>query len=349
MQADIKKLILKKIEKTGELTITDIQEEIDVSRQAVHKHLKKLLEDGKIRKIGSTRGAKYILSGKEPPTIHRIRRTYRREGLQEDKVLESVQISLNLQTEINSNAREIFSYAFTEILNNAIEHSQSGKILIKVELLNYDITFTVRDYGVGIFIHMKDRLGLLSEEASIQELLKGKATTDPEHHTGEGLFFTSRMADKLKISSYRLTLVFDNKADDIFTGIIRFSKGTDVNFIISRSTKKSLTASFNEYAGKDYDYTFAKTSVKVNLFSGDQSRFISRSIARRLLYRLDQFEEIIIDFSGVKIIGQGFADQIFRVFQNQNPHLKIKPINASDAVKIMIAHVSPKNNNHSLQ
>jgi hypothetical protein len=196
---------------------------------------------------------------------------------------------------------------------------------------------------------MKDRLGLLSEEASIQELLKGKATTDPEHHTGEGLFFTSRMADKLKISSYRLTLVFDNKADDIFTGIIRFSKGTDVNFIISRSTKKSLTASFNEYAGKDYDYTFAKTSVKVNLFSGDQSRFISRSIARRLLYRLDQFEEIIIDFSGVKIIGQGFADQIFRVFQNQNPHLKIKPINASDAVKIMIAHVSPKNNNHSLQ
>lgn len=343
MKVDIKKLLLEKIKTKGRFTIKDIQEEIDISRQAIHRHIKKLLEEEKIIKIGTTRGAKYIASNRKIETTQRIRRIYSRIGLQEDKILQSVFLSLNLKKQINSNAQEIFSYAFTEILNNAIEHSQSEKILIEIDILRYDITFTIRDYGIGIFYHIKNRLGLPSIEASMQELLKGKVTTDPEQHTGEGLFFTSRSADNLEISSHRSTLVFDNKLEDIFSGAIRYCKGTKVCFYISKNTRRHLDTAFDKYAGKDYDYVFSKTSVHVKLYSSVQSPFVSRSIAKRLLNRLDQFEEIIIDFSGVKMIGQGFADQIFRVFQKQHPHIKIESVNTSEAIQAMISHVVSMN------
>ncbi len=341
MQTELYKLIFKLIKKQGEFTVNDIRQKTGISRQAIHKHIKKLLEDGKLQKIGSTRGAKYVKPGRSPDITHTIRRSYQVKGLQEDDVLQSVQLGLNLRSNINSNARQIFSYAFTEVLNNAIDHSQSVRVYIDVELKRYDIAFTIRDYGVGIYYHMKNRLGLPSEETSLQELIKGKATTDPERHTGEGLFFTARSADFLKIASHRLALLFDNKTHDVITETIGFRKGTGVDFRVSRNTKRKLADSFDEFAGKEYDYTFSKTSVRVKLFSRDNDRFISRSIAKRILHRLDQFEEIVIDFSDVKSIGQGFADQIFRVFRQQHPHIKIIPVNTSEAIRAMIAHVSP--------
>jgi len=340
MKKKIEKLIASKLKTRGAFTAKDLQDEIGISRQAIHKHIKKMLEEGKIRKVGSTRGARYVKPEKIPDIITRLRRTYPIQDLQEDEVLQSVQLNLNLQSQINKNAREIFSYVFTEILNNAIDHSQSEKVNIQIALEKYEIVSTISDYGVGIYQHMKDRLGLPSEEASLRELLKGKATTDPERHTGEGLFFTSRSTDMLRIASHRLSLTFDNKINDIFTETIRFRKGTKVNFRISRNTKRKLTDSFNTFAGKEFDYTFSKTSVRVKLYSRREERFMSRSIAKRILHRLDTFEEVIIDFADVTIIGQGFADQIFRVFRREHPHVKIIPVNTTEAISAMIAHVS---------
>jgi len=339
MQSKLDKLIQNKLRKQGEFTIKELSAELGISRQAIHKHVKNFLNHGTIKKIGSTRGTKYVKTDRSDTTTHQLRRTYQTKELHEDEVLESVKIALDLRHQMNTNAREIFSYAFTEILNNAIEHSQSERVLIHIELKTYTISCTIRDYGVGIFAHMQDRLGLPSEEVSLQELIKGKATTDPERHTGEGLFFTSRSTDLLQITSHRLSLIFDNKVKDIFTSIHRFLKGTDVDFSISRNTKRNLTDSFNEFAGMEYDYTFSKTSVKVKLFARDRERFLSRSIAKRIVHRLEQFEEIIIDFTNVPMIGQGFADQIFRVFPQQHPHVKIIPKNANRAINTMIRHV----------
>ena len=36
---------------------------------------------------------------------------------------------------------------------------------------------------------------------------------------------------------------------------------------------------------------------------------------------------------------QGFADEIFRVFQNAHPDIVLRPINANEAVLGMIQHV----------
>jgi anti-sigma regulatory factor (Ser/Thr protein kinase)/biotin operon repressor len=343
MNNRINQIIFKKLDSSGEFTIKEIQDEANVSRQAIHKHVKELLKEGKIVKIGITRGVKYVMANKVLESFDFFNHSYINSALQEDKVLDSVKFSLMLKKQINLNANEIFTYAFTEILNNAIEHSNSERIAVEVKLLSHDITFQIRDYGIGIFTNIKNKYNLDSMDASIQELLKGKTTTMPDHHSGEGLFFTSRVSDLMEISSQKFIVGFNNNDDEIFTGSIRALKGTNVFFSISRNTKKKLKDTFDAFAGQDYDFTFSKTSVKVKLFEVEKNRFVSRSIAKRLLFRLDQFEEIVIDFSGVNMIGQGFADEIFRVFKNQHPKIKLKPVNASEGITAMILHVSPNN------
>ncbi|GAH25948.1 unnamed protein product, partial [marine sediment metagenome] len=77
------------------------------------------------------------------------------------------------------------------MLNNAIEHSESKKVEIIIERRKNNIIFEVRDWGVGIFNNIMNKKGLSSEMDAIQDLLKGKQTTAPSYHSGEGIFFTS--------------------------------------------------------------------------------------------------------------------------------------------------------------
>ena len=67
--------------------------------------------------------------------------------------------------------------------------------------------------------------------------------------------------------------------------------------------------------------------------------WISRSRARSLLSLYDGMGEVIIDFEGMSTIGQGFADEMFRVHRNSYPEMKLTPINMNGAVKDMIIHV----------
>jgi len=43
-----------------------------------------------------------------------------------------------------------------------------------------------------------------------------------------------------------------------------------------------------------------------------------------------------MDFAAVKSIGQGFADEIFRVFALANPAVQLIPVNANEQVTSMI-------------
>jgi len=73
-----------------------------------------------------------------------------------------------------------------------------------------------------------------------------------------------------------------------------------------------------------------------------KTNLISRAEAKRLLVNLDKFKEIILDFKGVKTLGQGFADEVFRVFKNKYPKIKITTTNLSPTLEIMIRHVVDK-------
>jgi hypothetical protein len=64
--------------------------------------------------------------------------------------------------------------------------------------------------------------------------------------------------------------------------------------------------------------------------------FVSRSEARRILEGLDRFREVIVDFEGVPSVGQGFADEVFRVFPSRHPGVRLVPIRMNDEVNFFV-------------
>lgn len=77
------------------------------------------------------------------------------------------------------------------------------------------------------------------------------------------------------------------------------------------------------------------TRTVVKLF-GLGRDFVARSEARRLLHGLEVFREVVVDFDGVRGIGQGFADEIFRVFGREHPEVRLVPVNMNEAVQFFV-------------
>ena len=109
-----------------------------------------------------------------------------------------------------------------------------------------------------------------------------------------------------------------------------------VGFWISKRSRRKLQHIFERYAPEDFDYRFSKTDVRVRLLRDDS---ISWSEARRLLHGLDKFGQVRLDFAAVKQLGQGFADEIFRVWMTAHPRISVQVRNLSPRLQPMIAHV----------
>ncbi|HYC34375.1 MAG TPA: DUF4325 domain-containing protein, partial [Candidatus Paceibacterota bacterium] len=230
----------------------------------------------------------------------------------------------------------IFTFAFSEMFNNAIEHSQSKIIGVEVAVRDGKLSFIVEDSGIGVFRNIMKKRDLHSEMEAIQDLLKGKTTTMPKSHSGEGIFFTSRSADLFLLNSFGYELTVTVK--DVKIRHIPLSKrGTRVIFEISMDSKLHLTDVFKKFTNltADSNYGFDKTEIRVKLYTMGGVH-ISRSQARRILSGLEKFKIIMLDFEGVPIVGQAFVDEIYRVFQNTHPDIQIKEENMSEGVRFMV-------------
>jgi len=89
----------------------------------------------------------------------------------------------------------------------------------------------------------------------------------------------------------------------------------------------------------DESLEFNKTDILVSLAPLYGSRLISRSQAKRVTQHLEQFTSITLDFKHVESVGQGFVDELFRVYQNTRPTFLIKYSNANEDVEYMIKRV----------
>jgi len=322
------------IENKGSATGPELAQHLGITRQAVSLHLRQLIAAGDVFKTGSTRAARYF-SSSAAPKARRIKRDLALVGLDESVVYENIAITLNL-TRLPSNVEAIVHYAFTEMLNNAIDHSMSDRCTIEVCLDANKVSFSVKDGGIGVFCSIAEKLDLRDEPSAMIELLKGKTTTMPQAHSGEGIFFVSRSADRLVLRSHRLQVEWDRDRDDVFVSDPRSTKGTLVQFEIRRDSRTRLEEVFAEFAPEQYDFQFEKTRVLVKLLRED---YVSRSEAKRLLHNLDKFSEIELDMRDVAHVGQGFADEIFRVFASAHPEIDIRTTNASKGVDAMLRHI----------
>jgi len=335
---DVKKLILKKIAAKKTIKVSDIVKASGFSRGYVNRFFQELKNKGKIILIGKANQAHYVLAKEKSflqarKSILNIRRIVNNRGISEDFILDQIKKESGIFLDLPKNISNILDYAFSEMLNNAIVHSKSKKIEIKMGKAKNNVFFEVRDWGVGIFNNLIKKRKLKNEFEAVQDLLKGKQTTAPKEHTGEGIFFTSKVGDMLIIQSSNKKIIFNNILDDIFIKDVKYTIGTKVNFLISTKSKINLSNIFKRYS--EGAFIFNTTRTRVSLYKLD-SDFISRSQARRILSGLDKFKRIILDFKGVDTVGQAFADEVFRVWKKRHPNIKIEYKNANSNIVFMI-------------
>ncbi|MBK7891733.1 MAG: DUF4325 domain-containing protein [Bdellovibrionales bacterium] len=333
LTAETLKSWLKQLPRSASITSPDVVKRFGVSRSTAARILKASVEEGVLERSGSTKNAAYSLAlTKKRPRAHDLNISKSLIGLAEDRVFDDVSMRLGLQSRLSSQTFRIAQYAFSEMLNNAIDHSMSKTAEIHVVLESGTFKFKIRDHGVGIFRKIRQTFTLPDNEAAIEHLLKGKQTTAPDAHSGQGIFFTSKIADLFAIRSEQFELTIDNNKKDLRLGTIRNLKGTEVLFSVKTQTRRSLEKLFQEYANDDFEFDRSKYPIRIL----QQTGAVSRSQARRLTFGLEQFDRIIFDFSGVKELGQGFADELFRVFQSRHPKIVLEVRNANAAVDFMI-------------
>lgn len=338
---DIKSLILKKISEAGKVKVADIVKITGFSRAYVSRFFQGLKEEGKIVLLDRANKARYILAEKESVlkekkeilTAHRL---LRNKQLSEDAVLDDIKKNTGIFLHLTKNIRQITDYAFTEMLNNAIEHSNSKTIKVFIKRDKGTVIFDIIDKGIGIFKHIIKKRRLKSELEAIQDLIKGKQTTAPREHTGEGIFFTSKAGDILIIRGSKKKLIFNNILDDIFIKDTKVIKGTKVTFIIGLNSKNNLDKIFRKHS--EGLFSFGKTKVAVKLYK-IKTDYISRSQARRILSGLEKFKTITLDFKGVDAVGRSFADEVFRVWGKRHPDISINYQNANKNIDFTIKRI----------
>ncbi|MDP2599457.1 MAG: DUF4325 domain-containing protein [Deltaproteobacteria bacterium] len=333
---DTKVLILKLAGTRPFIRSQDILKRKNISRQTLAQHFRELIREGKLIKEGETRNARYILASKAKQKAEKgplFKKFFLTKGLEEDRVFNEINFKMNLKKHLSGAGLEIVQFAFTEMLNNAIEHSGASRVFVEVICDGLDLRFRVEDKGVGAFENLKRTYKLRDHFEACELMLKGKQTTAPKFHTGQGIFFTSKIADYFTLDSARLHLIVDNTLPDLFLEEVKKIQGTHVSFRIKQKSRKNLKALFDEYT--DSDFEFDKTHITVHLIRKEGS-YVSRSEAKRILFGLEQFKRIVLDFKNITGIGQGFADEIFRVFQNQHPKITLEPVHMTDGVRFMI-------------
>jgi anti-sigma regulatory factor (Ser/Thr protein kinase) len=339
-----KEQIIQITGENGELRSKDITERFSVSRQYVNSLISELVSSGKLVKIGSTRKAFYTTPeyAKSHEEIFPLRyiKSFKNKGVEEHRVFSKILESFLALKSLPENIQSIFAFAFSEMLNNAIEHSKSPRINLEVSVQNGMLSFVVEDSGVGVFRNVMRERNLRSEMEAVQDILKGKTTTMPKSHSGEGIFFTSKAGDIFTLNSFGDELTIDNRTPEAaisFQKVNKIKRGTRVSFQISVNSDRHLNQVFKKYTniGDGSDYGFDKTEIRVNLYAVG-GILISRSQARRILSGLEKFNIILFDFDKVPTVGQAFADEVFRVFHNSYPNIKLETENMSEGVKFMV-------------
>ena len=328
----IKEFLLKIIS-IGENPYKAMENNFKISRQTVSKYLNELVEKNYITKNskGNYTINFYISESK----------IYKNKNLEEDIVYD--ELIKKYEIDKKNNVKHILVYAFTEMLNNAIEHSEGTEISIHYAENYFNIFVIIKDNGIGIFRKIVRDHNLKNENEAIFELKKGKLTSDAENHSGEGIFFTSKVVDYFLISSFNKT--FSSGSDEYFYSIEqnreRTIKGTEVILVLNKNTERTTKEIFDEYTSDDF--VFNKTKITVHLAKDYLGHdFVSRSLAKRILMNVEKFKVIVLDFENIDNIGQGFADEVFRVFKNKNPDITIVPINMNEEIEFMINRAMKK-------
>lgn len=324
----IKQYLLERITSNDSSPTKTVAETCNINLSTVHSYIKELISDNIIRKI--KRGQYELVSQNYTYTLSR-----KNGDLQDDMYALAHCLSPHI-SHLAQNVQDIWSYVFSEMINNVMDHSAAeiAKIIIIQDYLKTEVV--IFDNGVGIFEKIKDHFNFNTLDDAICELFKGKLTTDTENHSGEGIFFSSKLMDSFFIFSSG-KIFTNNKFDDSIIMDMKFQEqtGTCVMMELSNFSHKTTKEVFDSFANEDGNFIKTRLPLK-NIFDSSP---VSRSQAKRISNRLEKFKEVIIDFDEITWMGQGFAHQLFVLFPKNHPEISITPINMNEDITKMYNHV----------
>jgi anti-sigma regulatory factor (Ser/Thr protein kinase) len=314
-------------DRRGEVQNRDVARALRVSPATAHRLLQALVIGGVLERRGKGRATRYRLRG--------VRRRFRLVGLDEHRAWEDVAAEIARIRPLETDAARSLAYAASEILNNAVDHSDGRTVEVAVRFEQGGGTVTtVRDDGVGVFRRVCEDFGYATPADAIVQLEKGKLTSDPTRHSGEGLFFSSKAVTRFRLESQGTAWIVDNQVRDSGIGPSEVRRGTRVQLEMVPGYVRPLEDLFAAYTDPQ-SLQFTRTRATIKL-AGLGKTLVSRSEAKRLLARLAEFQHVTLDFSGVEVAGQGFCDEVFRVFARAHPKVALEPVGMSDTVAFMV-------------
>ncbi len=332
---DVREFILRNVTGNPATVNALAAKKFGLSRTAINRYTRRLIDESLLSATGKTSARRYQLVN----FADEVFKIDVFDGLAEDQVWRFH--ILPLMEGVKQNIVDLCHYGFTEMLNNVVDHSASEKCFISYQQNYCEIRMMVIDYGIGVFEKIERDFNLADPRTALLELSKGKLTSDEKRHAGEGIFFTSRMFDIFYMSSGELNYVRSRQAGHDW--LVEADEqanarlGTAISMIISTDAAWRPSDVFNEYRGAEIG--FRKTHVPVLLGKYPNEELVSRSQAKRLLARFEDFSEVMLDFQGIAEIGQPFADEIFRVYRDMHPRTLVVATRANPEIEKMIEYV----------
>jgi anti-sigma regulatory factor (Ser/Thr protein kinase) len=322
-----------------------IQREFALSSAQLGRYLKRMELAGLIASSGYGKGKKYAVSTplKTSTDNYPLKRTYMLSDahkIGEDAIFQEfvAPVAFNYP----KNVHAILRHCMTELINNAIDHSHGKELRLELYVKDRLLHVSIIDDGIGAFASIKKHFQLDSVLDAAAEMAKGKRTTDRNHHAGEGIYFSQRMTNEFTISANGVAYRFNRLQDDWAIKIVPEQAGTAITLTIDQFAKYSPKDIFQKYTDEDFRFVKSDSFIVLPYVLAVKGNMISRSEAKKLMAGAEEFEHVEIDFLNVDEIGQGFADEIFRVYRLQHPNIKISFRNCNKAVSMMISHVLNK-------
>jgi anti-sigma regulatory factor (Ser/Thr protein kinase) len=313
-----------------------------LSRVAVSRRIKKLADSGYLQRHGSGTRQTYSLGEMRFWLAVQPAQAIAQQG-GEMAVWE--QHLAPLLKDMHANVRNLANIAFTEMLNNALDHAQAQHVAMGLHVQAGRLQMVVADDGAGIFAKIAQAAQLFDTRLAVLELAKGKFTTAPEGHSGIGIFVSSRMMDGFAIESGGLRFDPHDAAQalppfawmDVNTCLKPNAANTVVRMDLDLQSQRHANDIYLKYfepteVGGD---AFHTTEIPVRL-AQLSSELVSRSQAKWVTERATQFKTVILDFEGVQTVGQAFVDEVFRVFAAAHPHLRLKTMGLSPEVAKLV-------------
>jgi anti-sigma regulatory factor (Ser/Thr protein kinase) len=315
----------------GEQLPALLMQRLAISRRRAGALLRKLVAAQWLQALGTPRRPRY-----SPGALRQVVRRYAIAGLQEDVPWRR---DFAPFFPLGAPVQRMAQHAFTELLNNAVDHSGGSQVTVSMRQTPLQLQLLVSDDGCGLFDRIAQSFDIAEPRLAMLELSKGKLTSAPAQHSGHGLFFTSRLADVFDIHANQAA--FQSRAWEARRwragkpGPVAARVGTSIYWAVTLDTPRTLDSVLRAHSQGGEDYAFECTRVPLHLIGGDGQALASRADAKRVAARLSAFRSVELDFEGVADMGHGFADELFRVFRQANPGVALQPLGMNTQVQAM--------------